>query len=390
MPAGAFPVVAVALESPPRDAREAAYYRALAAYVGERGGLVFGASPAFLARATRRGVRGFSLLNSPGKPGTYPAPHVVYNRLRRRTAESSPVWEAALRRLARLQVVVVNGRFLDKWAVHQCLAATSLRRYLPPTTPYTDGAHLRRVLEEWGSVYLKPRNGSGGRGIFVLTRLDPSSEPADSSPTSVSAGEKTPRTLRGEELPVRIRTSTSEEPAVLSLRDFLRRTHRRLRRHGYLVQHALPALRLRGRPADVRAVVVWDGERWRVASAVLRLGRPGSPVSNIAQGGTALPLRRTWTRLRHLYPRLPRTDAPLRRLARLAAQALDGCAFVPIGELGVDLLPTPDGRTYLLELNAKPDKRSARPGLPPTVPVLHRMFVAFARRRYPPGNRHFT
>lgn len=163
MPAGAFPVVAVALESPPRDAREAAYYRALAAYVGERGGLVFGASPAFLARATRRGVRRLSLLNSPGKPGTYPAPHVVYNRLRRRTAESSPVWEAALRRLARLQVVVVNGRFLDKWAVHQCLAATSLRRYLP-LPPRTRTARTSGVCSRSGEASTSSRGTDRGKG----------------------------------------------------------------------------------------------------------------------------------------------------------------------------------------------------------------------------------
>ncbi|RKQ84666.1 YheC/YheD family protein [Brockia lithotrophica] len=374
MPLGPFPVVAVALETPPRDAREAAYYRALAAYVGERGGLVFGASPEHLARATRRGVRGFPLSGGSGTPDFYPTPHVVYNRLRRRSAETSPAWEEALRRLAHLNVAVVNARFLDKWTVHECLAATPLRRHLPPTTPYADGAHLRRVLEEWGRVYLKPRHGSGGRGIYVLTREAPLAR-------SASPEEETPRTRERGEFPVQVRTPTSEGPTVLPLGDFLRRTHRHLRSRGYLVQHALPALSLHGRPVDARIVVVWDGGRWRIASAVLRLGRPGSPVSNIAQGGTALPLRKTWPLLRRRFPRLPSTDAPLRRLALRAAEALADCGIGPIGELGVDLLPTPHGRTYLLELNAKPDKRGSRAGLPPTVPPLHRMFVAFARNR---------
>jgi len=380
-----FPIVAVALESPPRDAGETSYYRSLAAYAAEHQGLVYGTTPTDLAYATRRKVQGFPLEKPKGKKNTYLVPHVVYNRLRRRMQEASPIWQEAVQHLAYLNIPVVNAHFLDKWSVYRCLASTPLRRYLPFTILYESGPDLLRALAEKGSVYLKPRDGSRGEGIFVLTRA------ADSSRTN--------HAWKREGPPIRIYLVTAQEnlgtgknraKKEVLLEEFLRQEHRYLRRRGYLIQNALPALHVRDRPADVRIVVIWDGEQWRVASAVLRLGRRGSPVSNIAQGGIALPLREMWPHLRRLYPRLSRTDAPLRRLARHAAQALNSCELKPIGELGVDLLLTPDGRIYLLELNAKPDKRSSRPGIPPTIPALFQMFVAFAQGRRPPKLHFFS
>ena len=291
-------------------------------------------------------VRGCYRQAGSWRRGRLPLPEVVYDRISCRAHEARPEVARARSALkAQLPGRYFPPGFLGKLAVHSTLAGVaSLSRHLPATAPLTPEA-IARMLGKYRQVYLKPDEGSRGRGILRLARLSGSG--------------------------IQYRYAGGAGGHSRSIADFLAERGKRLADRPYLVQQGIATATFGGRPFDVRVLLQRDGaNRWRITRSYARVAGRGRVVANVSRGGKALGLARVIGR------RSVRKSIGM--VARLVPSALESALGEPLGELGVDLAVTRSGRVFILEVNAKPYRMTWGWGSGPTFryPLAYARYLA--------------
>jgi hypothetical protein len=127
-----------------------------------------------------------------------------------------------------------------------------------------------------------------------------------------------------------------------------------MRGEKYLVQRGIRVLRHGGRPLDYR-VMIQKGRRtgWKVTGMVARVAHPRKAVTNGSQGGSIFAaesmLQRTSGQAK--AARLLKT---FNRLAYATARRFTE-AYPGMQELGLDIAVDDKHRTWILEVNTRPD-----------------------------------
>ena len=68
-------------------------------------------------------------------------------------------------------LLFLNRPLRNKWTIHQTLLQkANFREHLPETALFQDMSDVNRMLKVSSLVYLKPINGTGGRGILRIER----------------------------------------------------------------------------------------------------------------------------------------------------------------------------------------------------------------------------
>lgn len=205
----------------------------------------------------------------------------------------------------------------------------AVRRYLPYTAPLTP-ATLRRAMEAYDDLYLKPDDLSRGRGVHRLTRQG----------------------ARGWLLTHRGTTGNVDRtlPDPGAVREAVAPLLRA--RSPYLIQEGLPLATFLGNRFDVRVLVQKNGRgRWTVSGIAARLAPIGSAITSPRSGGLVAPPQQV---LGYSFP--GRADAVVREVRQAAlsiAEAIDA-ALGPRYELGIDLGVLRDGSVRLIEVNGRP------------------------------------
>lgn len=217
----------------------------------------------------------------------------------------------------------------DKWAKSEVMRRDSvLKNHLPEAEMMTRKS-LRKMLKQWGMVYVKPIRGGQGRGVMRV-ELDEEGF----RPYSYQLGEK------------KLDFFTYKAAYRSILRDS--------KRKAYLVQKGIRLLRHKGRPFDIRLVVQQSPHgAWEATGTLGRVAHPRKIVTNGSQGGTIYP---TGYLLRRYM------SAPVRRrmlngmdkLGVLTAMKLHQ-TYPGIKELGVDLALDRELKPWILEVNTLPD-----------------------------------
>ena len=264
-------------------------------------------------------------------------PHIVYNRVPRRSFEQRPDVQEVLQRFRRAGVPVFNPGFLNKWTIHEILTSDPRTApYIPPTQRLRSLEDVRRALDAWKAVYLKPVEGSLGKGIIYVAR---------DRHGYACHGFVGGRYRRGW---------------VARWSDVMRLLAYPVSRKDYVVQAAVPRSRLRGRPFDVRCLLHKGGTgTWRVVGMAARVAAPGRVLTHVPRGGERLDLRLA---LGEAFPPGLRRAIPrsLAQAAMAAAQAVDDHHEGLFAELSVDLTLDQAGRPWILECNAKPSRFDER------------------------------
>lgn len=292
-------------------------------------------------RPRERRVRGYVLdpLRGRWRRRLLPLADAVYDRLTSRRAAFGPRGRRVRAFLSRvLGERYFNPTFWDKWRVHRVLARSGRwRELLPATAPYRGGRQLAGWLARYGTVWLKPRQGTGGLGILVVRCAGPGQACVQ-------------RARGGGELRVPCRPAPLAEAVA------------RLKRRGpYLVQEGIPLARYGGRPFDVRVLAQKDGSgAWRRTKVFARVAGPGALISNISAGGQGIPVSRALAGSGPAVRRRARAlRAELRRLAEELPPELERLLGEPMGEVGLDLAVDVQGRLRFIEANAKPFRLAA-------------------------------
>ncbi|WP_018662299.1 YheC/YheD family protein [Heyndrickxia acidiproducens] len=266
-----------------------------------------------------------------------PAPDVVYNRLHARHSEKSPLFKEAIAKWKAAGIHFFNARYLSKLEVHHCLKANSaLSRYLPETFSYDKG-RLRECLLSFKELYLKPENGSQGRGIIRLQ-------------------------LKDGKVSLQHHIGGSQSPALFSnAADAIEKTDQLIGRRPYIIQKAIPLMECEEKKLDFRFLVFKSNHNdWNLISAVARMSAAGNFVSNLAQGGSVL------KPLPLLYRYFGTEKAALvwalmNELALEAAKEISTHTNGNIAELGLDIGVDQNGKPWFIEANLKPSKQIQQP-----------------------------
>jgi len=284
-----------------------------------------------------RTIAGFTLTGKSGRwvRGRFPFPHVVYNRVPNRVAERRPAVDSARRRFIEApDIHFFNPKFLDKWEVHTILAEEeSVREFLPETLIYRDVASLMAFLRKHGQVYLKRAGGSLGKGTARVDLL-------------ASGRIEWRSTMRKG----RIKSASFSDTAA-----FARELHRLQGGRRYLMQQAIPLLKVHGRPFDIRALVQNDPEKgWTVTGMAARIAGPRQITTHRPRGGSRAKLvpllRRVFKDPEHVGQLVRNLEDAIVK----AATAFDAATGATHGELSMDVALDMSGHPWILELNAKP------------------------------------
>jgi len=260
----------------------------------------------------------------------FPLPEVVYDRIQSRSWERRPSSQEAKAFLQSIPGVhYFNEGFFDKWAIYQRMAKHELlARYIPETRQLTGPASLQAFLEEHGSVYVKPTEGSQGKGVIRARRTGSGYE--------WRFGRRTHGTTRFD-----------------ALYKGIARIQRGRR---YIVQQDLNLATLGGAPFDVRILMQKNGRgEWVRTKAYARVAPQGRVTSNLSGGGTAMFL--SYVLRRRFRSKRRRVAARIRQAAHEIVHALEEVLDGPLGEVGLDLGIDKSGRVWLIEVNAKPFRK---------------------------------
>ncbi|QNK59919.1 YheC/YheD family protein [Paenibacillus sp. PAMC21692] len=259
-------------------------------------------------------------------------PTLVFDRCR---IQQSHRYDQLLKFRSRYDgLTYLNKPLRNKWQIHNLLSKDSrFGSYLPKTRYINSVNDVREMLRSHPLLYLKPINGTGGRGILRVERLKDGS-------LTVQGRDKNRRIVSPQ------RMSSDKLGSYLSKWN--------LKEVRYIAQQGLQLKLANGCVHDYRLLVQKNGEgKWTVTGCAGRIGAPGSITANLHGGGRAVKmdgLLEQWI-----------TDAAKREdVKREVAEFGVGIAAYlelvcgALCELAIDLAIDKSGRIWLIEVNPKP------------------------------------
>ena len=264
-------------------------------------------------------------------------PFLVYDRYFPANRDEANLYMNHKRRIReQWGAVWMNSGLMGKSAVFRQLQSDSeIAAYLPRTAFFNRGAALLKWLFQEGTAFLKPDNGSQGRGTLLIER-DYSKENAYH--------------IKGRDFQNRfIQQSFPNGPSLLHwVRSFIGNTP-------YLIQQTLDLKLTNELTFDMRSLIQKNRRgSWSLTGIAVRQGATGSTTANIHGGGSAVMALPFLTEAfgEALAEQLMHKISHLSyRIAELLEQQNGR-----LTELGLDFGMDRQGRLWFLEGNSKPGR----------------------------------
>ncbi|RUS47586.1 YheC/YheD family protein [Cohnella sp. AR92] len=261
-------------------------------------------------------------------------PHLIYDRCRIQRSRRFEQLLAFRKKYSHL--TFLNRPLRNKWTVYRTLSkVSSFRDHLPVTRLYQSFEDVSAMLVKFPLLYVKPINGTGGRGILRIEK--------QKNGTYLLQGRDHKRKIVNPR-----QVSRQSLAAELSEWD--------MNGDKYIVQQGLNIKLPGGRVHDYRMLVQKNGSgEWEVTGCAGRVGPARSITSNLHGGGRAAPMNsllRLWID----------NDAKISQIRETAesfgirvAKHLEA-SYSALCELALDLAIDRSGRVWLLEVNPKPSR----------------------------------
>lgn len=249
-------------------------------------------------------------------------------------------------------------RVRSKWAKTQALVANSMLQDSIPDTRAFNRANVEQMLEQYQMIYVKPVNGTFGKGVIRV--------------------KKTTGALRPY-----VFQSGRHIYTFSSFNDMYRKLLGVKKRKAYLSQQGIHLLKHEGRRFDLRLMVQKNPQSdWETTGIIGRLGDPRKIVTNYHSGGTPMPLEQLLST--HMSSEeITWYQKQLEHLGVDIAKTLEK-RFPRIKEIGVDVAVDQDRKPWILEVNTLPDPFIFRKL--PDRKIFRRMYsyaVSYGRFRAP-------
>lgn len=260
-------------------------------------------------------------------------PDMIFDRCRIQRGER---FQELLRfRKKYAHLLFLNRPLRNKWTLHQVLNKKGLfRPFLLDTKLYRNTADVKSMLKKHRLLYLKPINGTGGRGILRIERTS-----KDSNILLVQGRDQQRRIIS----PRKIQT---ERLSTLLPREDMGTN--------YIIQEGVQLKLPNGRVHDYRMLVQKNRHgNWECTGCAGRIGAERSVTSNLHGGGRAAEMNE----LLSSWIPSPEKRGEIRETAEEfgieIAKYLEK-TYGDLCELALDLAIDKNGRIYLIEVNPKP------------------------------------
>ncbi|WP_270164819.1 YheC/YheD family endospore coat-associated protein [Paenibacillus sp. SYP-B4298] len=270
-------------------------------------------------------------------------PHMIYDRCR---IQRSHRFEQLKRFRAKYgHLTFLNRPLRNKWTVYKTLYADSrFRPYLPETRMMDSSRDISEMVAKYPLLYVKPINGTGGRGILRIERSGTRSKSGRSS--------RSGRTwlIQGRDHSRRI--ISPEKVSLPSLQQKLSGWGMKGTR--YIIQRGIQLKLPNGRVHDYRMLVQKNrnGE-WEPTGCAGRIGPKGSITSNLHGGGRAAGMRALLGQWIGNEDKITAIEQEAEEISVLIAKHLEQ-SYGHLCELALDLAIDQRGNIFLLEVNPKP------------------------------------
>ncbi|SDX19911.1 YheC/YheD family protein [Paenibacillus sp. CF384] len=259
-------------------------------------------------------------------------PHMIYDRCRIQRSHRFVQLSHFRKKYGHL--TFLNRVLRNKWTVYRTMRKEDdFVPHLPMTRLYESASDLTEMIRKYPLIYLKPINGTGGRGILRI-------EKQQSGEYLIQGRDQDRRIVRPQ------RASLTGIQGRLASWD--------LKGNRYLVQQGIQLKLPNGRVHDYRMLVQKNGKgEWEVTGCAGRIGASGSITSNLHGGGQAIKMQS----LLSDWIRNEDTAADIRQKAedfgvKVAAYLEE--SYGRLCELALDLAIDRRGQIWLLEVNPKP------------------------------------
>ncbi|MFC4600451.1 YheC/YheD family protein [Cohnella hongkongensis] len=261
-------------------------------------------------------------------------PNVIYDRCRIQKSYRFEQLLSFRKRYSHLHFI--NRPLRNKWTVYRTLSKVpAFRPHLPATKLYRSAEDVSALLKRFPTVYLKPINGTGGRGILRIERTRDG--------TLLLQGRNHSRSI------VQPR-HISRNRLASALASWDKRGDK------YIVQQGLNIKLPSGRVHDYRMLVQKNGSGvWEVTGCAGRIGPLRSITSNLHGGGEAVSMN-------NLLRQWVGSESDIRQIRQTAeafgidvARHLEA-TYGALCELALDLAIDRNGRIWLIEVNPKPSR----------------------------------
>ncbi|MEX2416455.1 MAG: YheC/YheD family protein [Paenibacillaceae bacterium] len=256
----------------------------------------------------------------------------------------------------------ISAPLSNKWNLHQVLVRKpSIKPFLPTTLLYSRFNDLRQEVLKRGLVFLKPINGTGGRGILRIQRLQ--------SGTYSIRG----RTQSRRIIPEQRVTMPKLRSMIMQMQPSKR----------FIVQQGIDLRLHTGSVHDYRLLIQKNGSgKWEVTGCVGRIGASGSVTSNLHGGGRAIPMLKLLKIWFKNEKKATHVAEDIHSFSHQLVEVLED-AYGRLCELALDIAVDHSGRVWLLEVNTKPAREVfARIGDQSTYRKAIRRPIEFAKWIY--------
>ncbi|MEK5475412.1 YheC/YheD family protein [Paenibacillus sp. FSL R5-0407] len=258
-------------------------------------------------------------------------PELIFDRCR---IQRSKRFEQLLRFRAKYgNMTFLNRPLRNKWTIYQTLSRKpAFRGNQPETVLFQSGSDVFRLLKNHSSVYVKPINGTGGRGILRVERLG--------GDMFLIQGRRQSRQI--------ISAQKLHKSRLGAFLMSWKGSGRFIAQQG--IQIKLPS----GRVHDYRMLVQKNGQgRWEVTGCAGRIGPVRSVTSNLHGGGKAASMNALLGQITSSEEKRKEIRRAAEKLSLEVAAYLEA-TFGALCELALDLAIEKSGRIYVLEVNPKP------------------------------------
>ncbi|CAM4364829.1 YheC/YheD family protein [Paenibacillus typhae] len=260
-------------------------------------------------------------------------PNMIYDRCR---IQRSSRFEQLLRFRSRYNhLTFLNRPLRNKWTIQQTFSQkTRFRQHMPETLLYQSSSDLLRMLKTNPVLYVKPINGTGGRGILRIERLKEGQSLYDIQGRRQNRQIISPRKVTLSKLEAIVRKWCAGGR--------------------FLVQQGIPLRLPGGRFHDYRMLVQKNGQGvWELTGIAGRVGAARSVTSNLHGGGHAV---RAEVLLKEWLGSAEKADKAMKTAEKLGLEAAAFLeeSFGTLCELALDLAIDRQGRIFVLEVNPKP------------------------------------
>lgn len=285
---------------------------------------------------TKRAVHALTYDNQRWVKKWIALPNVIYDRCRYQSSEK--FYQLRAFRSKHPELNYLSRPLTNKWAMHDILSSSpKLKKHMPQTVKFHGAKDLKTQLSKHPLLFLKPINGTGGRGILRLQR---------SGDGFLVSGRTPQRRLIGSS-----RMTAGQIESKIRSWGLIEK---------YVIQQGIPLTLSDGRVHDFRLLIQKTGSGvWDITGCAGRIGPSGSVTSNLHGGGSAISLDRLLHRKFASSEKVASVKKAMHQLGYDIAEHLES-KFGSLCELGIDLAVDPNGDVYILEVNPKPSREVFR------------------------------